>query len=488
MLMPGVVRPVPSEPPAAPLFLEQLEQPDESSANVKRTMYNEVVPRFFRVLSLVLVTIVLVCSTGVARANGRFPAAQAIVTVPGSDGLTVFLRATFGVLVSRDGGKSWRWICERALGYDGVWDPPVAVTRDGRLWIGLERGLSSTLDGCSVEPATELAGETIRDLTTDVRGDTIWAVTGAPDRRGAVWRRSGASKWERLGLLPEGFYPSTLEVAASRPARIYVSGQPIGTIRGWLLHSDDGGKTFIGGKNDLEAEGPFFIADVDPKDPDRVLVRHLHTTGSDVLLTTDAGKTFKSVLTMKSGMYGFAKSADGSTYWAGSGLPEHGIFQSKDRGAHFERVSNRGVLCLHAAPNGRLLVCENPLTPGTPVVAVSTDDGKTLGALATFSDVQGPMSCGDAGPNVCAEVWPATHALLTPRVDAGAPPPSAAAPPPRKSACGCRIVGALASGPDHLWLTTGLLPLVMWGRARRRRGSRFSQSGPSRTSDRHRDA
>jgi photosystem II stability/assembly factor-like uncharacterized protein len=314
MAMPGVVAPVPPDAPSPPFFFEQLEQPDavdETRANVKRTMYKEVVPRVFRVLSLALVTIVLVCSTGVARANGRFPAAQAIVTVPGSDGLTVFLRATFGVLVSRDGGKTWRWICERALGYEGTWDPPIAVTRDGRLWIGLERGLSSTFDGCGVEPATELAGETIKDLTTDRQGETIWALTGAPDRRGAMWRKSGSGPWERLGQLPEGFNPATLEVAPSKPSRIYVSGQTTGTIRGFLLRSDDGGKTFVGGKNELENEGPFFIADVDPKDPDRVLVRHLHTTGSDVLLSTDAGKTLKTVLTMKSAMFGFAKSADG---------------------------------------------------------------------------------------------------------------------------------------------------------------------------------
>lgn len=481
MVRPGVVGPVPARS-APPFFFEQLEHPDETSANAERTMYKEVVPR---VLSLALVTIVLVCSTGRARANGRFPAAQAILTVPGSDGQTVFLRATFGVLVSRDGGKTWRWICERALGYDGTWDPPVAVTRDGRLWVGLERGLSSTLDGCGVEPATELAGETIKDLTTDPKGELLWALTGSPDHRGAVWRRSNAGKWERLGLLPEGFNPTTLEVAPSKPSRIYVSGQPFGTIRGWLLRSEDGGKTFSGGKNDLEADGPFFIADVDPKDADRVLVRHLHTTGSDVLLTTDAGKAFKNVLNMKSAMFGFAKSADGSTYWAGSGLPEHGIFQSKDRGLHFEHVSNSGVLCLHAAPNGRLFVCENPLTPGAPAVAVSTDQGKTLSALAMFSDVQGAVACGDAGASVCADVWPETHALLTPRA---AGPSSASTPAssgsssssssPRKTTCGCSVVGASESA-DRLWLTTGLLPLIVWARARMRRGSRRCQRGPS---------
>ena len=485
MVIPGVVALGPAVPPP---FFEHPEQPllaTESCAKLVRTRYKYTVLRVPRVCSLAFLTVALVCSTGPALANGRFPSAQAIVTVPRSDGATVFLRATFGILLSRDAGKTWRWMCERALGYDGMWDPPIAATRDGRLWIGLERGLSSTLDGCLVELATELAGETVKDLTVDPSGDILYALTGSPEKRGALWRKAGAAKFERLGPTPEGFNPMTLEVAPSKPARIWVSGQTTGSIRGQLLYTEDGGKTYVGGKNELPAEGPFFIADVDPKNADRVLVRHLHTTGSDVLLTTDAGKTLSVVLAMKSAMYGFAKSADGSTYWAGSGLPEHGIFQSKDRGAHFEPVSAKGVLCLSAAPGGRLLVCENPLTKGTPAVSVSTDDGKTLSGLAQFADVLGPVVCA-AGPGVCADAWPETRSLLSPRAaDAGvAASTTAAGPAARGSTCGCVTVGGVKDTPDHVWLTTGLLPLLLWARARRRGGSLQSQSGPSRPSPR----
>ena len=96
---------------------------------------------------------------------------------------------------------------------------------------------------------------------------------------------------------------------------------------------------------------------------------------------------------MDSAMFGFAKSPDGITYFAGSGLPEHGIYRSTDRGEHFERVSNHGVLCLHDAPGGRLFVCENPLTLGGPGIALSTDQGKTVTAIAAFGDVKGPVVC-----------------------------------------------------------------------------------------------
>ena len=80
-----------------------------------------------------------------ALANGRFPSAQQLaLSPPGGDPNLVVLRTTFGIVVSRDAGKSWSWICERALGFTGEWDPPLAVTKDGRIWVGLSDGLRST--------------------------------------------------------------------------------------------------------------------------------------------------------------------------------------------------------------------------------------------------------------------------------------------------------------------------------------------------------
>ena len=424
------------------------------------------------------------------------------MSVPGSDGSTIFLRTTFGVLVSRDAGKSWRWICERALGYEGAWDPPIAVTRDSRLWVGLERGLVSTLDGCTVDRSPELEGEQIKDLTTDARGETIWALTGAPDKRGAVWRRSLATDggahttWERMGLLPDDIHPMTLEVAPSKASRLYVTGQPYGTIRGWLWRSDDGGKTFSVTKNELAHAGPLFISAIDPRAPNRVVLRHLHSTGSAVLVTTDFGKTFKETLTIDSAMFGFSKSADGATLYAGSGLAADGIFRSTDRGEHFERMSNHGVLCLHVAAGGRLFVCENTFALGAPAIATSTDHGQTVTPIAAFTDIQGPVACGgdasapDASSGLCADAWPETFAQLLPRApgtdggtrrkrDAGADAGSDPSAPPARKSCGCSVIGAHDDRPDHAWLSAGLLPLVVWGRARGRRGSPRNQSGPS---------
>ncbi len=447
-----------------------------------------------------MIVAALSCITAASRANGRFPKAQVIATVPGSDGATVFLRTTFGILVSRAAGKSFRWVCERTLGYGGQWDPPIAVTRDGQLWVGLENGLVSTKDGCAVTAASELAGETIRDLTTDPRGETVWAISGSPGKPSHVWRKKESGAWERLGGKGlEDVNVMTIEVAPSKPSRLYVSGQPYDTIRGRLYRSDDGGQTFTGAANELKAEGPFFIAAVDPRDEGRVLARHLHTTGSDVLLTTDGGKTFRPTLTMASAMFGFAKSPDGKTLWAGSGLAEHGILRSTDRGEHWEKVASHGVLCLHApaAPKDVLLACENPLALGASAVARSADRGATWTSLGTFGDVLGPVACGgaaasaapDGGAALCGDAaWDEIRSFVMPRADAdagagdaGAGPVDAGAEPsreapPRPRACACDVVGGHASGVDPLLPIVGALTLALRARASRSRGSQSVQA------------
>jgi hypothetical protein len=447
----------------------------------------------------VILAVTIVFSS-TARANGRFPEAQTIETVPRSDGKTVFLRATFGILVSRDRGSSWQWICERALGYEGQWDPPITVTADGRLWVGLETGLRSTTDGCEVVAAPELEGHTVKDLTTDPRGETVWAITGAPGKTGYVWRRRPASPFERLASFTDTNL-MTIEVAPASSRNVYVSGQAYTTIRGRIFRSDDGGVTFhddgapgppasvglasplsadAGARplpaNALVAEGPFFIGSVDAADPGRLLVRHLHAKGSDLLLSRDGGRTFTNVLSMTSAMFGFARSVDGKTIWAASGLPEDGVFRSTDRGEHFASVSRHGVLCLHAAPWGSLFFCENSLSLGAPAIAVATDGvGAAITPLVRFADVEGPVRCAgaDARASLCASSWPETQAQISIADAAAAAPSPALSSRPRRgsdggspaesapsSKCGCEAVGWSPRARFGLPLT--LLAFLAW--------------------------
>ena len=159
-------------------------------------------------------------------ANGRFPQAQAIETRPGERRLDASSCARRSASSSRatrarpgDGSASER-SATRAPGIRPSPSPATAGSGSG-----LERGLVSTVDGCSVDTAAELDGEQIKDLTVDVKGETLWALTGAPDKRGAIWRRSARADggmggtWERMGLMPDDINPMTIEVAPSRSPR-----------------------------------------------------------------------------------------------------------------------------------------------------------------------------------------------------------------------------------------------------------------------------
>jgi hypothetical protein len=423
-----------------------------------------------------------------ARANGRFPKAQAIVT-PAGDEQTIYLRATFGIVVSRDAGATWRWICEQQLGFSSAWDPPVAATADGRLWVALEDGARVTADGCAVSKVAGLEGEPVVDLTVDGPGTRVLAITSSPGKPAFVWKSAdkGAYKgasFTRLGKGLPGFHLDTVEVAPSKPSRVYATGILDGVKgkRAHVFRSDDGGATLTELSPVLPTDGRLFVAAVDPSDPDRVTLRQLSETGSDVLLSTDGGKTFASTLHMKGAMFGFTRTPDGAAYYAGSGDPAEGLFRSDDRGATWQPGAKTSVFCLHATTT-RLLVCSNPYVPAGYAVAESRDRGATIKPLATFDDVAGPVPC-DAG--ACETPWPETRALIartahtaersyTAGLDASPAPssaPSAPASPPARSACGCVACGADGRAPRGL---AALALLAFAAVARSHRGSRESQ-------------
>lgn len=414
-----------------------------------------------------------------------------IVAEPGGDGRTLWMRTTFGILVSHDGGRSFRWICEKALGFSGQFDPPLTVLKGGRLVVGMDDGILSSVDGCSFVREPGIEGESVRDLTTDGPGNSAFAITGARGKPGRVWRREPSGKWTKLGPDYENTNFLTIDVAPSNPKRIYLTGESWTTVRGEVWLSNDGGKTFADYKNEMAANGPFFLSYVDPKDQDHIIVRHLHFQGSDVLVSRDGGKTLKLVVHWASSMQGFAKSDDGQVVWLGSGNPSDGIWRSTDRGDHYEPINGEAVACLYNVGK-TLYTCANPSTLGGYALGISNDEGRTLQKVSGFADVEGAMLC-DAGPSLCEPSWPETRATILPTPDAGAPASGvdAAAPglvvtdggprheaPPSRSSCGCQVVGERSAPPwSILWLA-GLIPLMVWGRARRHLDRNGSDAGP----------
>lgn len=429
-------------------------------------------------------------TTRTARANGRFPLAQQLVvaprsaTPPGAPPILV-LRSTFGLLVSRDAGRTFRWVCEQTFGYSGTWDPPIAFGRDGTLYVGLENGLATTRDFCKVSRVPELEGETVKDLAVDSAGVAL-VVTTTPARPSALFRGVAGGRFERAGKGLEGMYLVTVDAAPSRPSRVYVSGQPNGTLKGRLFRSDDGGRHFVELDQVRSHDGAYFLIGVDPRSPDRVLSRFLHLEGSEIALSEDAGKTTRTVLSIPSAMYGAAISPDGARVWAGSGLPGDGVYTSTDRGRTFARTAQVGVQCLTATATS-LYQCANPFTVGGPALGVSEDFGASFHALASFTNVEGAEPCDGRLKGPCGESYLEVQATLAPWRDAGvglAEDPDAATPAtvleagpvapsspdgaPRK-ARGCLCEGAADPGLAGGELGVGALAAGAFGGLLRRR-------------------
>ena len=384
-----------------------------------------------------------------------------MAVVAGEGDHTLFLRATFGILVSRDAGRHWRWLCEQAYGSVSTWDPPFAATRDGRLWIGMPDGMRVTRDGCEVALVPGLSGEMVTDFAETAGGSHLYATTSTTGKPSAVWsqRRDGA--WEKRGVIAD-LRVDTLDVAPSNESRLYVTGirQGLGqsTRQSLFYRSDDGGRTLVEVKPALPVQGRVFLAAVDPRIPGRILARILHDAGSELAVSTDAGASFRVVLHMNGAMFGFARSEDGQTYWAGSGDPREGIWRSRDRGEHWEQMARSGVFCL-LADGARLYACGNPYVPGGYAVAVSVDGGATLESLATFATIEGAVACDAGAGAACEAAWPATRDAIAasgaelPRSSSRAAPATVgvadaadasvtgAAPGSRGRACGCSSVG-----------------------------------------------
>ena len=400
-----------------------------------------------------------------AHANGRFPAASQLVVFPESSehapGETFVLRTTFGILFSVDGGKNWDWVCERSVGFVGTEDPALGVLGGKTVLAGTFEGLSVTRDlGCTWSFA---GGELTSQVAVDVTGRpgstaSAIALTStylrddggisnyanllfATTDEGATWHRLGTS-------LPAYAVGETVDTAASDAARIYVSAYQVvgGRKEGLFYTSKDNGQSFTENVIELTPdEGAPFIAAVDPTNAERVYVRTTGETASRLLVTDDAGHTFREIFAGPP-LLGFALSADGSKVWVGS---SDGLYMASRQALTFVKRSSVAVQCLTFAA-ATLYACSSESSGF--IVGASTDDGATFAPRLHLSTVRGPLACpADTPTATCNLEWPATRDQLGIALDAGADGGQPGAPASGDGGGGCsmspniRSIGAFFS-------------------------------------------
>jgi hypothetical protein len=337
----------------------------------------------------------LLCT--VAHANGRIPGATGLAVHP-TDGRQLLLGLTYGLALSRDGGNSWTWMCEKQIeGNGGDVDPSIVVTSNGSLVVlSLTNGgvLVSRDDGCSFERALgPLQGQRGIDLTLDPSVPSrVLALTstiveveedGRPRFRNLLAHSLDHGRsWQVLAELPQDLSAETVEVAPSDSGRIYVSGtSSADPLQGIIERSDDGGLSWTRSTVQLpRGSGSLFLSGIHPTDPDRLWFRVpgrgdiYGVLPARLWLTTDAAHSFTPIAETTYGMLGFAVSPAGDSVAFGG--PLDGLYLAPaDASATPTKVSDMRVNCLRWHASGLYACAGEPADPYSLGVAADPMQG-----------------------------------------------------------------------------------------------------------------
>jgi hypothetical protein len=200
-----------------------------------------------------------------------------------------YLNGGGGMLLSDDGGKSFRLLCNTGVDPQVGRDASAMMMRaDGSLLLGVFDGLWAGDDNaCGWAKVPAFEGQWVDDFTLDPFDPSItYAITSAGGKQNGIYENDGKSAaWTALGT-QDAILIGRLHVVAlgSGKRRIYESavrgtydsvdpttGQMISDPKYVIRISDDGGKTWT--EHEFgHTDGSLRLLAVDPQNPDRIVV------------------------------------------------------------------------------------------------------------------------------------------------------------------------------------------------------------------------
>ena len=416
-----------------------------------------------------------------AAANGRPPLTNGVFFRPG-DAQSIYVRSTFGLLVSHDDGCSFRWVCEKAIGYGGEFDPKYAIATDGTIFATTFTGLRVSRDGgCTWSTAPVGPGEIWVDAITIGPTGDVWVATAESAAPNNVYRSTdGGETFTARGMLSPTVWWKSVKVAPSDPQVVYVAGyQVAGAPTARLYRSDNAGEAWTEHPLFGEQRDPptmkfgstpiVLVAAIDPDDPNIVLLTSIEANppkGDRLYRSTDGGVTFTQVLATTDKIRDVFYATDGSVYVATLGS---GGYRSTNRGAAFSPLAAPPQLgCLGQRSDGTLVGCGANWEPDFKAVARTTD-AASWQKVFRFVELAGPVQCapGTTVASMCEPLWPSLKELF----GATGPGMCPAVPddPPKKPIAGGGCCDAGRSSSSGL-LVAGVVALAL--RRRRYKPSR----------------
>jgi hypothetical protein len=404
-----------------------------------------------------------------AFANGAFPDATQVL-LPAAHPDTIVVGTNFGLLISQDTGKSWRWTCEHDDGVNGYLYQVVPGSRL-RLMALADAGIVASDDLACTWQAGQPPDPFVYDAFPD---------PGTPDRVLMLVARvedkqqlalivesvdGGRTQRRILYTAPQGMQLTTLEIARSDPRVVYATLYQLdghGTTR--VARSLDGGETWTlletGGST---APDQLWIAAVDPLDAHTVYFRVVTGDPTEKLAISHDGAVSVTIPLVTTGaLSSFVRLDDGTLIVGALRMNEGHIYRAKDGQTFAElpaSIRPRGM----AGRGGQLYAATDNTLDGY-ALAVSSDQGDSWKRVMSFKDLSHISACGNlptACVNSCAVLL--NQGLVNASLCQG--PPAPTSPAGGGSGCAYRPRPSGLAGP----LLIATLAALAGLRRRRRR-------------------
>jgi MYXO-CTERM domain-containing protein len=428
-------------------------------------------------LGRALLICALVAVPATALAHPGPPVSHDVFFAPGNPDRMSF-EVSWGLLQTEDGGATWHWMCEDAIGFGGAYYPDHAYAQDGRLFATTTSalGLTATADHCTwgggLVPGFVSQIEVLGD------GTVLAAASNLTDMRIYGSDDDGVTFTPRA--TPDAMV-TVWESMVAGPTRVWLSGYWIDPAKHRVLYrSDDGGTVWTPVPlDDLALPDcdllDLQVAAVSPTDPDIVFVR-VHRAnctgiGDDIWRSIDGGASWTKVFASGDDVTSVVVRANGQVLL---GEKLSGLHISDDGGATFgdDVPGVPEVDCLRERADGLLFLCSVSFPPENMAIGTSSD-AMTWTSIFTYdqtTDAYPDCAAGTVQHDICLELnWCTRVCQLQiddPSCVCTAPPPDAGPPPPPPPP---DDPGCCSSGTSSgAWLSAVVVGVLLFRRRRRR--------------------
>ncbi|HEX5063270.1 MAG TPA: sialidase family protein [Kofleriaceae bacterium] len=352
-----------------------------------------------------------------AHANGRDPYTSTINFQRGND-QHIIAGMTFGAVTSSDGGATWNWMCERAIGYGGQYDPDYVYSSTGAIF-------ATTFDGLKVMRNEGSLGHGCGFTSTPPGMTFVSKTEGGPD--GAIYYAAADMADAKIykstddGMtFPTSANPgqpgdwwSSLAVAPSNAQRVYVTGYRLDGMnpKVFLLYtSTNGGTSYTAmnmtGITPVSANSTIEVVGISPTTDTTLYVKVTFENGSSgdsLYRSTNAGQSWTKILSKNSNFgLAFVVRKDGTTCVAGT--RELGSWSSTNCSTAatptWTLLTNAPHIgCLYNDSAGNVWACtQNYASPQLNLPSdgfgiMKTNDLTNWTGVLKYQDIKAPVAC-----------------------------------------------------------------------------------------------